>query len=115
MPVAPCRFWNRASLSSSISRLPPPSADANLMLDAARRGGTFVWSASSLRFALEVQDVQRRREELGAVLGADAYSPANLHPANPGLTHYGVHGVEILYGLMGTGCRTRLLYRRARR
>jgi predicted dehydrogenase len=81
-------------------------ADARRMVDAARRGGTFVWSASSLRYALEVQDVQRRREELGAVVGADAYSPATLHPRNPGLLHYGVHGVEMLYALMGTGCQT---------
>jgi hypothetical protein len=39
-------------------------------------------------------------------VGADAYSPAPLHPRNPGLTHYGVHGVEMLYALMGPGCQT---------
>ena len=77
----------------------------NFIFDAGQ-GGTFVWSASSLRFALEVQDVQRRREELGAVVGADAYSPATMHPRNPGLLHYGVHGVEMLYALMGAGCQT---------
>ena len=82
------------------------AADARQMLEAARRGGTFVWSASSLRFTREIQDVQRRQAELGAVVGADAYSPAPLHPRNPGLTHYGVHGVEMLYALMGPGCRT---------
>jgi len=59
-----------------------------------------------LRFAGEIQDVQRRQAELGAVVGVDAYSPATLHPRNPGLTHYGVHGVEILYALMGPGCQT---------
>jgi predicted dehydrogenase len=80
------------------------SEDARRMLEAAERGGTFVWSASSLRFAHEVQDVVRRGDELGAVLAVDAYSPAPLHPRNPGLFHYGVHGVETLFALMGTGC-----------
>lgn len=84
----------------------PSVDDARRMIDAARRGGTFVWSASSLRFVPEVEDIQRRGDQLGAVVGVDAFSPATLHPRNPGLTHYGVHGVEILYALMGTGCTT---------
>ncbi|MCD6359730.1 MAG: gfo/Idh/MocA family oxidoreductase, partial [Armatimonadetes bacterium] len=39
-----------------------------------------------------------------AVVGASAFSPAGLHEANPGLFHYGIHGVETLYALMGPGC-----------
>jgi len=81
-------------------------ADARRIVDAARARGVALTSASSLRYALEVQDVQRRRDELGGVLGADAYTPASLHPRNPGLFHYGVHGVEMLYALMGTGCQS---------
>lgn len=63
-----------------------------------------MFSASSLRYAPEVVSVGERREELGAVVGVDAYSPASLHPRNPGLFNYGIHGVEILYTLMGPGC-----------
>lgn len=72
-------------------------ADAAAMVEAAARGGAPLLSASSLRFAPEVQAVQ------GAVLGAQTWSPAALHPGNPGLFHYGVHGVEMLYALMGGG------------
>lgn len=79
-------------------------ADARRLLDAARAKSLPLFSASSLRFALEVQDVLQRRTELGAVVGVDAYSPASLHPRNPGWFHYGVHGVEPMYELMGTGC-----------
>ncbi|MER3405051.1 MAG: oxidoreductase [Chloroflexota bacterium] len=81
-----------------------PVADARQLLELAQQKQVPLFSASSLRYALEVQDVQQRREELGAVIGCDTYSPASLHPRNPGWFHYGVHGVETLYALMGTGC-----------
>ncbi len=80
------------------------TSDARRLIEAAREREVPLTSASALRYALEVQDVQRRRQELGAVLGVDSYGPASLHPRNPGLFHYGVHGVEMLYALMGTGC-----------
>jgi predicted dehydrogenase len=80
-------------------------AEARELVAAARRHGAAVFSASSLRFDLSVQDVQRRLPELGRVLGVDAYTPASTHPRNPGLFHYAVHGVEMVYALMGTGCR----------
>jgi len=80
--------------------------DARRLIEAAQARNIPLTSASALRYALEVQDVRRRREELGSVLGVDAYGPASLHPRNPGLFHYGVHGVEMLYALMGTGCQS---------
>ena len=65
-----------------------------------------VFSSSSLRYALEVQQVQEKQNELGKVLGADAYSPGPTHPRNPGLFNYGIHGLETLYALMGPGCNS---------
>ncbi len=82
------------------------AADARRMVEAAQAGGTVLFSASALRYALEVQDLANRRDEVGAILGAEAYSPATLHPSNPGLFHYGIHAVETLYQLMGPGCRS---------
>lgn len=81
-------------------------ADARKLVEAARRRGVPLTSASALRYCPEVLDVPARAGELGAVLGVDAYTPASLHPRNPGLLHYGVHGVETVYALMGTGCRS---------
>jgi hypothetical protein len=40
----------------------------------------------------------------GKVLGCVAHGPASLHERNPGLFHYGIHAVEILYTIMGPGC-----------
>ena len=79
--------------------------DARRMVDAARAKGTPLFSASSLRYALELQGL-KRDAQVGDIIGADAYSPAALHPRNPGLFNYGVHAVEMLYELMGTGCQS---------
>lgn len=80
-------------------------AEARELVAAAGRKGVPLLSASSLRYDLSVQDVQAKRETLGRVLGVDAYTPASTHPRNPGLFHYAVHGVEMMYALMGPGCR----------
>ncbi len=80
------------------------TADAYALVEAARRGGAALFS-SSLRFDLPTQDVLTRREELGRVTGVDAFAPGSQHPRNPGFFHYGMHAVELVYALLGTGCR----------
>lgn len=75
--------------------------DALAIRDLAAKYNVPFFSSSSLRYAPEVVAA---RTELGQVFGADAWSPASLHPASPGLAHYGIHGVEILFTLMGAGC-----------
>ncbi|MCS7191368.1 MAG: Gfo/Idh/MocA family oxidoreductase [Armatimonadetes bacterium] len=79
--------------------------DALLMAEIAERHNAPLFSSSSLRYALEVQRVHEQKSEWGKVIGADAFSPAPTHPRNPGLFHYGIHGVETLFALMGKGCR----------
>jgi predicted dehydrogenase len=79
--------------------------DARALVEAARRHNVPLLSASALRYDLSVQDVLARGAELGGVLGVDVYTPAAVHPRNPGFFHYAVHGVEMAYALLGTGCR----------
>lgn len=78
---------------------------ASILAELAEKRKTPLFSSSSLRYALEVQELKARLKEFGNVLGVDAYSPAPYHERNPGLFHYGIHGVEMLYALMGVGCR----------
>jgi predicted dehydrogenase len=80
--------------------------DAKAIARLAREKGAPVFSASSLRYALEIQEIRSNREERGGVCGAEACSPGSLHPKNPGMLHYGIHAVETLYALMGPGCRS---------
>ncbi|MHB1295507.1 MAG: Gfo/Idh/MocA family protein [Anaerolineae bacterium] len=70
----------------------------------AQEAGCPVFSSSSLRYDVNLRAIQQD-PELGAVVACDAFSPATLDPTNPGLFWYGVHGVEILFTFMGTGCR----------
>jgi len=81
-------------------------AAARRILDLAQRHNAPLLSTSSLRYDTTVQQVQAQREDWGPVRGVDAYTPASQHPLNPVWFNYGVHGVEIVYALLGTGCRT---------
>lgn len=80
-------------------------AQARAMLDLAAKHGGKLMSCSSLRFDPAVQEALALRAELGTILAADVWGNAPLHPGNPGLQHYGVHGVEMLYALVGPGCQ----------
>jgi hypothetical protein len=78
--------------------------DVIAIFEAAEAKKVPVFSASSLRWipgALEL-----RGGAQGMIKGADAFSWASLEPTHPDLYWYGIHGVEILYTVMGTGCRT---------
>ncbi|MBC8230795.1 Gfo/Idh/MocA family oxidoreductase, partial [bacterium] len=78
--------------------------DAKALVELGEKKGVPLFSSSSLRYALEVVALKEKEGEIGKVVGADTYSPASLHPRNPGLFNYGIHAVEPLYALMGPGC-----------
>ena len=78
-------------------------ADARKLAELAARKKVPLFSSSSLRYAPELVTFLADAGQ-GKVLGALAYGPAPLHPRNPGLYHYGIHPVEVLYTLMGPGC-----------
>jgi len=80
-------------------------ADAVKIYQEAAEKNVGLFSASSLRYLKNAQAV-RHDNAIGKVLGADAYSPASLEPHHPDLFWYGIHGVEILFTVMGTGCDT---------
>lgn len=79
-------------------------SDAIAIFDAASQYKVPVFSASSLRYMQSAQAL-RQGKTVGKILGADAYSPAHLEKTHPDLFWYGVHGVETLFTVMGTGCQ----------
>ncbi len=63
------------------------------------------WSSSSLRYSPGIVEM-KKTNSVGDILGCDAYSPCSLEEHHPDLYWYGVHGVEILFAVMGTGCQS---------
>jgi len=70
---------------------------------AAKQNNVPIFSSSSLRYMESVQDVVKGKA--GTVLGADTFSPATLEKTHPDFFWYGIHGVEILFSVMGPGCK----------
>jgi len=68
----------------------------------AREKKVAVFSSSSLRFAKSTQAV--RGGSIGEVSRAETSSPCHVDPTHPELFWYGIHGVESLFTVMGTGC-----------
>ncbi|WP_020471268.1 Gfo/Idh/MocA family protein [Zavarzinella formosa] len=80
-------------------------ADSKKIIDLAAKKKLPLFSSSSLRFAPELVEFVADTKH-GKILGAHVHGPASLHERNPGLFHYGIHAVEVLYTLMGPGCET---------
>ncbi|MNE37424.1 hypothetical protein D3C80_1312740 [compost metagenome] len=79
-------------------------ADAAAIFAAAKKYNTPVFSSSSLRYIDGIDEVKSGK--IGKVLGAETYSPAKYEVTHPDLFWYGIHGVEMLFAVMGTGCKT---------
>ncbi len=80
-------------------------ADVLEIFRLAKEAGVPCWSSSSLRFGPGTIGM-RDNDEVGKVLGCDVFSPCSLEEHHPDLYWYGVHGVEMLFTIMGTGCQS---------
>ncbi len=80
-------------------------SDAREIFRLAAASGVPVFSSSALRFASRIQRA-RRDPDLGPVLGCEAFGPSPTESHHPDLFWYGIHGVEILFTVMGPGCES---------
>lgn len=79
--------------------------DAIAIFDMARKENVPVWSASSIRFANTFQGL-KKNDEVGKVVGCAAWGPCKYQPDTPDMFFYGIHGIEGLFTVMGTGCES---------
>jgi hypothetical protein len=79
--------------------------DAIAIYDLAERHRVPVFSSSALRFNPAV-DGLARDPALGRIVGAVTWGPCVFQPGVPDLFYYGIHGVEMLYRLLGPGCES---------
>jgi predicted dehydrogenase len=78
-------------------------SDAVAIFDLAKKLKVPCFSSSSLRFSKGIL-AMRDDDKVGKVLGCEARGPCSLEPHHPDLFWYGIHGTEILFTIMGTGC-----------
>ena len=78
-------------------------ADAFSIFIASKKYNVPIFSSSSLRYFENAQDIEQGK--LGRIMGADTFSPATLEKTHSDLYWYGIHGVELLFTVMGTGCK----------
>lgn len=78
-------------------------AGAKKIFSASEKYNTPIFSSSALRFDSNVQKVVNG--SIGKVLGADVYTPAEIELSHIDLAWYAIHGVEMLFTVMGPGCK----------
>jgi predicted dehydrogenase len=70
------------------------------IFEKARHLNIPVFTSSALRYLESAQKIERNE-----VLGANTYSPAPIEASHTDLFWDGIHGVELLYTVMGVGCK----------
>jgi hypothetical protein len=80
-------------------------ADAIAIYGLAKKHNVPCFSSSSLRFGEGIRST-RNNEALGEIRGVDTWGSCSYSTGTPDLFFYGIHGVEPLFTLMGTGCET---------
>src|SRR6266581_2418373 len=80
-------------------------ADAIAIFDLAQKHNVPCFSSSSLRFGGGIQELLKN-EQLGTIVGAVTWGSCTYQEGTPDMFFYGIHGIEPLYALMGTGCET---------
>lgn len=80
-------------------------ADVIAIFDLAKQHQVPCFSSSSLRYGPDLI-VYRAGDNAAQVQGCATWGPCSIQPPMPDLFFYGVHGIEMLYTVMGTGCES---------
>src|SRR6266571_8162409 len=80
-------------------------ADAIAIYQLAKKHNVPCFSSSSVRFSPGIQELLKN-EQLGTIVGAVTWGSCTYQEGTPDMFFYGIHGIEPLYALMGTGCET---------
>ncbi len=80
-------------------------ADAIAIFELAKKYNVPIFSSSSYRFYPGLLALLNT-EKVGEIAGAATWGPCSYQRDTPDMVFYGIHGIEALYTLMGTGCQT---------
>ncbi len=79
--------------------------DAKEIARLAKEAGVPWFSSSSLRFWPEAMRLEATTDQ-AEIQGVHVWGPAPTEPHHPDLMWYGIHAVEMLYSVLGSGCET---------
>lgn len=77
--------------------------DAIEIFRLAKKHGVPCFSSSSLRYYPGL--VELKNADVGQIKGAVSTGPCHIEPHHPDFFWYGIHAVEALYAVLGTGCQ----------
>jgi predicted dehydrogenase len=80
-------------------------ADVIEIFRFAKERNVPIWSSSAARFGEGIAGAQDN-QELGQIVGCDVFGTSSWAEYHPDLYLYGIHAVEPLFTVMGTGCQT---------
>jgi predicted dehydrogenase len=80
-------------------------ADVIELFRLAKEHNVPCWSSSAMRFGKEVSGA-RDNEKVGKIVACDVFGTSSWAELHPSLYLYGIHAVEPLFTVMGTGCET---------
>jgi len=80
-------------------------ADAIAIFELAKKHNVPCFSSSSSRFGEDLR-LLVDNSDAGETLGASTWGPCSYQSGTPDMFFYGIHGIEALFTLMGTGCET---------
>ncbi|MCH7725874.1 MAG: Gfo/Idh/MocA family oxidoreductase [Planctomycetes bacterium] len=81
-------------------------ADTIEIFELAQKHKVPVFSSSSLRFNDTLRGLRGGTPEIGKIVRCDAAGSINPLKGHPDLAFYGIHGIEMLFTVMGPGCKT---------
>ena len=79
-------------------------SDVLAIQQLGRRTGVPWFSASAMRYSPGYPELHQNLPKQ-LILGASTSCPLKIGPGHPDLFWYGVHGVDLLYSILGTGCQ----------
>ncbi|MCA9132410.1 MAG: Gfo/Idh/MocA family oxidoreductase, partial [Planctomycetales bacterium] len=79
--------------------------DALVIYELAKKHNVPFFSSSSYRFSPGIIALHDN-EQVGDIAGAATWGPCSYQRETLDMAFYGIHGIEALYTIMGSGCQT---------
>lgn len=80
------------------------TSDAKNIVKIAEQYQTPIMSSSALRFAESLTNALAIKDK-GQIIGADCFGPMEMVETQPGYFWYGIHAIEMLYTIVGSGAK----------